>query len=134
MSLPTDSKARKNIPMARGCLYYFPDALAEVAIVSQEATKQHHPDKPMHWDRSKSSDHADCIVRHQAEAGKRDTDGMRHSAKVAWRALAQLQIEIEEERKKAETEKLEADRTKPRQIRCRVCGATRLNWTVDCFE
>ena len=29
------------------------------------------------------------------EAGKIDTDGVRHSAKVAWRAMANLQKELE---------------------------------------
>jgi hypothetical protein len=29
------------------------------------------------------------------EAGKVDTDGVRHSAKVAWRALANLEKELE---------------------------------------
>ena len=33
------------------------------------------------------------------EAGTIDTDGVRHSAKVAWRALANLQKEIERERR-----------------------------------
>jgi len=31
------------------------------------------------------------------ECGTVDTDGIRHSAKVAWRALANLQKEIENE-------------------------------------
>ena len=30
------------------------------------------------------------------EAGEIDTDGIRHSAKVCWRALANLQKELEE--------------------------------------
>jgi hypothetical protein len=49
----------------------------------------------MHWAREKSTDHADCIVRHLVERGTVDSDGVRHSAKVAWRALALLQTEIE---------------------------------------
>jgi hypothetical protein len=49
----------------------------------------------MHWAREKSTDHADCIVRHLIERGQVDTDGVRHSAKAAWRALAMLQTEIE---------------------------------------
>jgi hypothetical protein len=89
------AEARKNTPIARGVLDYFPLAIAEVARVSKAATDQHHPDKPMHWDRSKSTDHADCIVRHLIDRGKLDTDGQRHSAKVAWRALALLQEELE---------------------------------------
>lgn len=82
--------------MARGLVDYFPDALAEVSHVSHQATQQHHPDKEMHWDRSKSNDHADCIMRHLIGRGTTDTDGMLHSAKLAWRALALLQIELEE--------------------------------------
>jgi hypothetical protein len=50
----------------------------------------------MHWAKDKSNDHADCIVRHLIEAGTIDTDGLRHSAKVAWRALALLETELEE--------------------------------------
>ena len=33
------------------------------------------------------------------DVGTLDTDGVRHAAKVAWRALALLQIEIENEAK-----------------------------------
>jgi hypothetical protein len=51
--------------------------------------------QPLHWARGKSTDHGDCLVRHQIDAGTFDTDGQRHSAKVAWRALAQLQQELE---------------------------------------
>jgi hypothetical protein len=35
-------------------------------------------------------------MRHFLERGTIDTDGVRHSAKVAWRALAMLQKEIEQ--------------------------------------
>ena len=58
--------------------------------------QQHHPNKPLHWDRSKSGDELDALTRHLMEAGEIDTDGIRHSAKVAWRALANLQKELEE--------------------------------------
>ena len=50
---------------------------------------------PLHWDRSKSGDELDALTRHLMEAGTIDTDGVRHSVKVAWRALANLQKEIE---------------------------------------
>jgi hypothetical protein len=95
MSLPKDPKARKNVPIFSGVLRYFPDAIAAVAECSLAGNKQHHADKPLHWDKSKSTDEADCIVRHLIESGTLDTDGIRHSAKVAWRALALLQREIE---------------------------------------
>lgn len=98
IALPKDAAARKAMPIARGVLDYFPDAVAEVAHVSYVANEQHNPGKPMHWAKEKSTDHADCIVRHLIERGARDTDGLRHTAKVAWRALALLQTEIEAER------------------------------------
>lgn len=40
-------------------------------------------------------DHADCIVRHLLQRGTLDTDGLPHSAKLAWRAMALLQEECE---------------------------------------
>ena len=95
MTLPDDHQARKECPIARGVLDYFPDAVAEIAHVSYVGNQQHNPGEEMHWAREKSQDHADCIVRHLIERGERDEDGMRHAAKAAWRALALLQLEIE---------------------------------------
>lgn len=100
MNLPTEAKARKNIPITTGCLDYFPDALAAVAELSRIGNEQHNPGQPLHWDKSKSTDEADCLVRHLMQRGTLDTDGVRHTAKVAWRALALLQREIEAERAK----------------------------------
>ena len=79
-----------------GLLDYFPDACAAVAAVSVAGNKQHNGDQPLHWARGKSADHADTIIRHLMERGTLDTDGARHSAKVAWRALALLQQELED--------------------------------------
>ena len=95
MSLPTDAAERKAIPMARGLLDYFPDALAAIADVSRVGNEQHNPGQPLHWSKHLSTDHADCLVRHLLDRGSLDIDGLRHSAKVAWRALAMLQTEIE---------------------------------------
>ena len=89
---------RKRFPLATGLLDYFPDALFDVAHVSWIGNEQHHSGTPLHWDRSKSDDEPDALLRHFLDRGKRDTDGVRHSAKVAWRALAMLQKEIEAER------------------------------------
>lgn len=93
--LPQDYKLRKNLPLARGLLDYFPAALAAVAEVSRVGNEQHNPGEEIHWARGKSSDHADCIIRHLVDRGSFDTDNLRHSAKVAWRALALLQEELE---------------------------------------
>lgn len=93
--LPSEAGARKRVPIATGCIDYFPDALAAVAALSYVGNEQHNPGKPLHWDRSKSTDEADALMRHFVQRGTLDADGVRHSAKVAWRALALLQKEIE---------------------------------------
>ena len=97
--LPTDAAERKAVPIFSGVIRYFPDALAAVAECSKKGNDQHNPGKPLHWDRSKSGDELDALTRHLVEAGTVDTDGIRHSTKVAWRALANLQKEIELSRK-----------------------------------
>jgi len=89
------AQERKNTPIFSGVLMYFPDAIKEVAKCSKAGNDQHHKDKPLHWDRSKSGDELDALTRHLMDAGTLDTDGVRHSAKVAWRALANLQKELE---------------------------------------
>lgn len=95
--LPTTTKKRKGIPITTGLLDYFPAALAEVAKVSRAGNEKHNPGEPMHWARGKSMDQADCIGRHLLERGNIDPEtGQRHSAQLAWRALALLQLEMEE--------------------------------------
>lgn len=95
MALTTNKLARKCTPIHSGVLDYFPDAIAAVAHCSWVGNEQHNPGSPLHWDRLKSGDELDALTRHLLEAGSFDTDGIRHSAKVAWRALANLQKEIE---------------------------------------
>lgn len=95
MSLPKEAKERKQAPIFSGVLNYFPDAIVAVAQLSFIGNEQHNPGTPLHWDRSKSGDEKDALMRHLLESGTIDTDGVRHSTKVAWRALANLQKEIE---------------------------------------
>lgn len=94
--IDADSATRKTFPMARGLLDYFPDALAAVANVSQIGNEKHNPGDEMHHARGKSMDHADCILRHLVGRGGFDGE-TRHSAALAWRALALLQEELEAE-------------------------------------
>ena len=86
---------RKEIPVYSGVIRYFPDAIKMVAQVSYIGNQQHHPDKPLHWDRNKSTDELDALARHLVDCGTLDDDGLYHDAKVAWRALANLQKLLE---------------------------------------
>lgn len=89
---------RKEYPMFRGLLVYFPDALKEVSHISHIGNTQHNDNTPLHWDRSKSQDELDALMRHLTDHARGeilDTDGCRHLAKVCWRALAMLQKELE---------------------------------------
>jgi hypothetical protein len=98
MILTEDAAQRKALPITTGVLDYFPLAIAEVSKVSKAGNDQHNPGQPLHWARGKSTDHHDCIARHLIDRGTIDTDGQRHSAKLAWRALAALQVELEQEK------------------------------------
>jgi hypothetical protein len=95
MMLSADPDERKSMPITTGVLDYFPLAMAEVAKVSKAGNDQHNPGQPLHWAKGKSMDHADCIARHLIDRGSVDSDGMRHTAKLAWRALALLQTELQ---------------------------------------
>lgn len=93
-------KNRKEYPMYSGLLKYFPNALMEVSHVSWVCNEQHNKGEPMHWAKEKSTDEPDALMRHLVEAGTLDDDGIRHTAKVAWRALALLERELENEKTK----------------------------------
>lgn len=102
------SQDRKDVPLYSGLMRYFPEALVEVARLSKYGNDKHNPGQPLHWSKGKSNDHDDCIARHLLDAGTIDPDsGFRHRTMVAWRALAALQTEIENEREAAEIKHLE---------------------------
>jgi hypothetical protein len=84
--LPEDAKERKQIPLYSGLVKYFPDALVAVAKLSFKGNEQHNPGTPLHWDRKKSGDELDAMMRHVV-GGEWDA--------VAWRALAHLQKQLE---------------------------------------
>ena len=86
--LPTDAQERKRIPIYSGFINYFPLAVAEVAKLSFKGNEQHNPGTPLHWDRSKSGDELDAMMRHVL--GEDWTE-------VAWRAMANLQKKLEEQ-------------------------------------
>ena len=95
--MPEDSKTRKGIPLHGGLLAYFPSALASVAQLSRVCNDKHNPGLPLQWSKENSNDHQDALLRHLVDAAAdpaaRDPeDGTLLAAKVAWRALAQLQV------------------------------------------
>jgi len=95
----SESESRKSQPVFTGVVKYFPDALKYVSKVSKKGNDQHHSDKPLHWDKSKSTDNEDALARHLIDHSQNpvDEDGLLHLGKVAWRALAALQIYLENE-------------------------------------
>lgn len=96
-TLPTEASARKRYPVGTGVLDYFPDALVAVSHVSHVGNVQHNGEgSPLFWNRSNSADESDALIRHFMRRGTLDSDGIAHSAKLAWRALALLQKEIED--------------------------------------
>ncbi len=85
--LPTDPAERKAIPIHTGFIRYFPDAIAAVAKVSLKGGLQHgQTAQTLHWDRAKSGDELDAMMRHIIE---------EDWEQVAWRAMANLQKQIE---------------------------------------
>ncbi len=102
LTLPTDSAERKNYPLLRGCLRYFPAALAGVAIISKLGNIKHNPGEELHHARGKSTDHGDCIVRHLMDVqdlleAKNRGESVSNDAlltevdQMVWRALAYSQ-------------------------------------------
>lgn len=91
--LSTDSAERKATPIMTGMVDYFPLACAAVARLSKKANEKHNPGQPVHWSRDKSTDHADCIVKHLVDRGTVDPEfGELHEVAAAWRALALCEI------------------------------------------
>ena len=83
--LPTDSAERKTYPIYSGFIRNFPNAIAAVSHLSYKGSKQHHPDKPIHWDKTKSSDELDALMRHMIDG---------EWEQVAWRAFANLERKL----------------------------------------
>ena len=95
IALQLEKERRKNTPVFSGFLSYFADAINEVSRCSMAGQKQHAPNEPLQWHREKSGDELDALSRHLLEAGTTDEDGILHSSKIAWRAMANLQKELE---------------------------------------
>jgi hypothetical protein len=105
-AMTDEATRRKGIPAFSGFVAYFPDAILKVAELSRIGNDQHNPGSPLHWDRGKSGDEQDALMRHlidDAKGLKVDTDEVWHKTKVAWRAFADLQKACEQEQDNAST-------------------------------
>ena len=96
-SEPTQAQLRKGKPVFRAFIKYFPKAILCVSELSAVANEQHNPGTEPHWDRAKSGDEKDALMRHLIDSTSEDydTDGQLHAAKVAWRAMANLEKTLE---------------------------------------
>lgn len=113
LTLPIDSDERKEYSISRGCMAYFPAAIAGVARHSFKAGAKHTQGQLVHK-RWLSGDHEDCIERHlmdlrdlRAELDRGTIgEGLVQEAilceadALAWRALA-LNQELKEKFGKA---------------------------------
>ena len=127
MSLyPENDKERKNTPVFKMRTRYFPKALREVTKVCVANNVRYNPDKEpadINWARGKSADQLGSLDRHITEravdgkifedidpaiAAKVGFDRIYVMAEAAWRALAQLELDIEAEEAKVPLERLAA--------------------------
>lgn len=104
LTLPSDSNARKRLPLFAGFFRYFPAAIAGAAFHSMKGNDKHNPGQEMHHSRWNSGDHQDCILRHLMDLS--DLMAARERAEVAvparpildeadalvWRACALSQL------------------------------------------
>ena len=104
MSLfPDNDQARKLLPIFKLVTRYFPKALREVTKVSVANNVRYSPEKDpadINWARGKSTDQLGSAFRHMMEAavdGKVFETGtdIYILAEAAWRILAALELEIE---------------------------------------
>jgi hypothetical protein len=93
------AQRRKRTPVYSGVLKYFPNAIKEVSRCSLAGQKQHNHGNELYWDRTKSTDNEDALARHLIDHSidPMDDDGVLHLAKVAWRALAALEVYLDEQ-------------------------------------
>ena len=101
---------RKQIPIYSGFIAYFTRAIREIARVSNLSNEQHNQaGEPIHWAKEKSPNELDSMMRHlcdMAQGIEYDELGIKHEAKVAWRALANLERSLECEEKGMTREEL----------------------------
>jgi hypothetical protein len=139
VTLPTNDKARKALPLYTFLTGYFPDAIAELVKVSVAGNVKYNPGQPMHWARDKSTDQLNTAQRHLFDHGAGKTydvdwppavldavgpDGIMHLAQAAWRIMAEIQLLCEKRQAEVDSiprlaigEKYERTSDRPDQTR-----------------
>ena len=100
-----NSQERKERPAFSGFLEYFPDAIMEISNHSWKANEKHNPGEKLYWNREKSKDETDALVRHlidYAKGERYDEDGLSILTAIGWRAMAFVQKELELNKKQIE--------------------------------
>lgn len=103
LGLPQGYVERKKLRLWEFFFNYFPLAWLEVYKVAELGNKQHDIGENLSWDRSKSVDQRNTAFRHLFDYGTgttMDTDGAYHLAKAIWRLMAQLQLDVEQDKNK----------------------------------
>ena len=96
------SEERKQRPVFTGFVKYFPDAIMEISNHSWRANEKHNPGEELYWNRDKSKDESDALVRHlidYAKGERLDSDGLSILTAIGWRSLAFVQKELERQKK-----------------------------------
>lgn len=68
LTLGYDSQARKDTPLLATVFGYFAAAMAGLARHCVRSNEKHNKGEPVHWARGKSTDHAECNLRHLIDA------------------------------------------------------------------
>jgi hypothetical protein len=96
------SSERKAQPIATGVLAYWPKTMAALSEVSRRGNDKHNPGEPLHWARDKSTDEADCTVRHIVDALSDpdgvlalNEDGSPHLLAALWRLASWCERALE---------------------------------------
>ena len=94
MILPEDPEQRKGLPIWRAFCRFFKKTIVAVTKQSMKGQKQHdYNEGEIHWDRSKSSDDWDSLLRHmfdlQEALENDDIEAiLEHAPALAWRGCA----------------------------------------------
>ena len=93
--LPSADESRKRVKLGN-VLKLFPDAMCALALHIQEGADK-YCDGEIRWDRSKSPDEIESLLRHVLEqVHMPDCESTARS--IAWRGMANLQKVIERNR------------------------------------